>query len=213
MTTLRFDYIIQRSSTILATIVLTLTLLAAITGILLSFYYEPTAGGAFNSLATITTEIPNGWLVRSLHNIAGKWLVIVALIQLVVMFLGRRFQSSWFSAWVTGVFVTIAAMGLSWTATILDWSQLGYWRFKIELGTIESIPAIGPILRQILTGGSFNTITVQHMYTLHSYVLAVVAISLAIVHLVSLVQHDRALNGKPAESPDLIQVTQPTAES
>jgi len=52
---------------ILAVVILTLSLTTAFTGVLLAFYYEPTAGGAYNSLKVIATEIPNGWLVQRLH--------------------------------------------------------------------------------------------------------------------------------------------------
>jgi len=62
------------TSYILAVVILTLSLTTAFTGVLLAFYYEPTAGGAYNSLKVIATEIPNGWLVQRLHNIAGNGL-------------------------------------------------------------------------------------------------------------------------------------------
>jgi cytochrome b6 len=184
-------FILRRVSTILSVAVLTLTLVAAVTGILLAFYYEPTAGGAYNSLQSLSAEVSNGWLIRSIHDIAGNWVIVVALIQLVVMFLGERFRRSWLTAWISGILFILAAIGLGWTAMILDWSQMGFWRLRIELGTIEAIPFIGAQLRQILTGGAIGSVTVAHMYTLHSYVLSVGAIILSIVHLVGLLQQER----------------------
>ena len=74
----------------------------------------------------------------------------------------------------------------------LGWTQLGYWRFKLELGTIESIPVIGSLLREILTGGgAVGTVTIQHLYALHSYVLSIGAIVLAIIHLFGLLVQER----------------------
>lgn len=182
-----YPLILRRSATILAVVTLTLSLLAGLTGILLAFYYEPTAGGAYNSLQTIATQIPNGVVVRSVHDLAGNGVILVALLEIIVMFLGRRFSPSWLTAWVSGIMLVLLAIGLSWTAMILDWSQVGYWRFRIELDTIQSIPGIGSVLRDVLTGGeAVNTTTVQHLYTLHSYVLAAGAIFLAIVHLIAL---------------------------
>jgi cytochrome b6 len=67
-------------------------------------------------------------------------------------------------------------------ASRLDTTRL--LAFKIELGTIETIPVIGSFLRDIITGGgAVNTMTVQHLYTLHSYVLSIGAVILAIIHL------------------------------
>ena len=176
-------FILRRLSTILAVVMLTLTLIAASSGILIAFYYEPGAGSAYESLKMLSNEVSFGWLVRSMHNISGTALIVVGLIQIVVMFLGERFRRSWLTAWISGILFTLTAIGLSWTAMILDWSQLGFWRLRIELGTIEAIPLIGPQLREILTGGAIGSVTVEHLYTLHSYVVSVAAVGLSLVHL------------------------------
>ena len=176
----------------MAIVILTLSLTTAFTGVLLAFYYEPTAGGAYNSLKAIASEIPNGWLIQRIHNIAGNGVIGVSLIEIVVMFLGEKFNRNWLIAWISGILFTLSAIALGWTAMLLDWTQLGYWRFKIELGTIESIPVIGSFLRDIITGGgAVNTMTVQHLYTLHSYVLSIGAVVLAIIHLGSLLLQEQ----------------------
>lgn len=192
MKDLHYPFLLRRLATILAIVILTLSLTTAFTGVLLAFYYEPTAGGAYNSLKVIATEIPNGWLIQRIHNIAGNGVIGVALIQIIVMFLGERFNRSWLTAWISGILFTLSAIALGWTAMLLDWTQLGYWRFKIELGTIETIPVIGSLLRDIITGGgAVNTMTVQHLYTLHSYVLSIGAVTLAIMHLCGLLLQEK----------------------
>ena len=184
MNNVQYAFVLRRLATILAVVILSLSLTAAITGILLSFYYEPTAGGAYNSLREIKSEIPNGWLIQRLHEIAGNGLIGVSLIEIVVMFLGEKFRPSWLTAWISGILLTLVAIALGWTAMLLDWTQLGYWRFTIELGTVEAVPGIGSLLREILTGGgAINTVTVAHLYTLHSYVLSIGAMILAVIHL------------------------------
>jgi len=181
-----YSLLLRRLATVMATTVITLASIAATTGILLSIYYEPTATGAFNSLREISQEIPNGWLIRSVHNIAGNVLIVAALVQLVVMFLGERLNRNWLIGWASLILLVLTAIGLGWTAMLLDWSQTGYWRFRIELGTIESIPFVGNQIRDILTGGAVNSMTVKRLYTLHSYILSTGAIALAAVHLGSL---------------------------
>lgn len=183
MNTARYEFVLRRLATVLAVAILTLSLMAAVSGTLLSFYYEPTAGGAFRSLEFISTQVSFGWLIRNVHDVAGNGVIVVALIEIVVMFLGRQFRPSWLTAWISGIFFTLSAIGLGWTAMIIDWTQEGFWRLKIELGTIEAIPLVGPQIREILTSGAVNSTTVQHFYTLHSYVLALAAIVLAVVHL------------------------------
>ena len=182
----RFDMVMRRTATILSVIIIAFSLVAASTGILLSIYYEPASGRAYQSLKMITEQVQYGWLFRKAHHIAGNGVIIAALIQIVVMFLGRKFTKSWYTAWVSGIFLTLSVIGLSWTSMILGWDQVGFWRFNIELGTIEAIPFIGQQLREILTGGSgVSTLTVQRLYTIHSYILSTAAIILSVVHLFS----------------------------
>lgn len=192
MKTSPYAFVIRRLATILAVVILSLGLIAALSGILLSFYYEPTAGGAYNSLRVIKSEIPNGWLIQRLHEIAGNGLIAVSLVEIVVMFLGETLRPSWFTAWISGILLTLSAIALGWTAMLLDWSQLGYWRFTIELGTVETIPLVGALLRNIFTGGgAINTVSVAHLYTLHSYVLSIVALILAVIHLGGLLLQEK----------------------
>ncbi|MEH2323006.1 MAG: cytochrome b N-terminal domain-containing protein [Nostoc sp.] len=187
MQSTQFNRILRRVATIISVVIVTLCLIYISTGVMLSFYYEPTAGGAYNSLKMINTQLPYGWLFWRAHDIAGNAVIAIALIQIVVMFLGRQFRKSWLAAWISGILLTLSAIGLNWTAMILDWTQEGYWRFNIELGTIEAIPFIGGQLREILTGGgAINTVTIQHLYTIHSYLISVATLILAIVHLSAL---------------------------
>ncbi len=181
----------RRVSTILAIVILTFTLIAAVTGVLISFYYQPVAISAYSSLQYIDEQVNYGWLIHRLHDLAGNLLVVLGLVQIVTMFVGQQQRFSWIGAWVSGIFFTLSAIGLGWTAMILDWSQIGYWRLKVELGTIATIPVIGDTLKEILTGGSIGTTTIGRMFTIHSYVLSLGAVVLAIGHLVSVLYQER----------------------
>ncbi len=192
MKTTQYFFVLRRLATLLAVATLTLSLIAAVTGTLIAFNYEPTAGGAYESIKRIISEIPNGWLVKNLHDISGNGVIVVSLVQIVVMFLGRQFRLGWLAAWISGIGLTLTAIALDWTAIILDWTQTGYWRLSIELGTVEAIPLLGPTLREILTGGgAIATATVERLYTIHSYVLPVAAIALAVIHLGGLLIQER----------------------
>ncbi|MEO0490084.1 MAG: cytochrome b N-terminal domain-containing protein [Cyanobacteria bacterium J06639_16] len=188
----RYRYILQRIATLLAVMELTLCGMAALTGILLAFYYQPAAMGAYQSLTTIVHDIASGELILSLHHVAGHSLIVLALVQIVVMFLGREFLLPWLTAWISGILFTLAAIGLSWTAIVLNWEQTSFWRFKIELSIVGSMPLVGPMLQTVLSGGSgINSVTLQHMYALHSYIVAIAAILLSVIHLTALIYQEQ----------------------
>src|SRR4030065_2007767 len=56
-----------------------LFVLQVLTGILLLLYYKPTAESAYESVQYIMTEVPFGWLVRSLHSYAAPPLLAVVV--------------------------------------------------------------------------------------------------------------------------------------
>ncbi|MDJ0706296.1 MAG: cytochrome b N-terminal domain-containing protein, partial [Leptolyngbyaceae cyanobacterium MO_188.B28] len=150
------------------------------------------------SLTTIVYNITNGALIFSLHHVAGNGLVVLALVQIVVMFLGRELLPSWFTGWISGVFLALTAIGLGWTAIVLSWEQSSFWRFNLELNLVGSIPWVGATLRQVLSGGgAISSLTLQHMYALHSYVLAIAALLLSIIHLTALICQEQTW--KPTE--------------
>jgi quinol-cytochrome oxidoreductase complex cytochrome b subunit len=183
-------------------VILSLCLIYVSTGILLSFYYEPTAGGAYRSLRMIDNEVAYGWLFHRAHDISGNLMIAIALVQIVVMFLGRQFRNSWLTAWVSGIFFTLSAIGLDWTAMLLDWTQEGYWRFNIELGNIEAIPLVGTLLREIITGGgAISSLTVLHLYTLHNYLITIAAVIFAVIHLAALLWQERQMYAEVTEEP------------
>ena len=198
MKTLRYNFLLRRSATILAIAILTLAIIAAITGILIGFYYQPIAGNAYKSLAYIYEQVPFGWLIYGLHDISGNGIIVVSLIQLIVLFLGRQFRASWLTAWIGGILLTLSTIALGWTAMILSWTQLGFWRLKVELSIIGSIPLIGETIQNILVGGGgINTSTITRFYTIHGYILSVAAIALSTVHLVALLVQEQERIGLP----------------
>lgn len=192
MNSLRYNFLLRRSAIILSIAILTLAIVAVTSGILIAFNYQPAAGDAYNSLTNLNRSLPYGWLIYSLHDLAGNGIIVVALFQIIVLFLGRQFRRSWLTAWISGILLTLATIGLGWTAMILGWNQLGYWRLNVELNIIESIPVAGVFIRNLLTGGGgINTTTIVHFYTLHSYVLSIGAIALSTIHLTALVIRER----------------------
>ena len=196
MNSFKYNFWLRRTATVLSVAIFTLAAIAAITGIIIAFNYQPAAGLAYQSLDNVNATISFGWLIYSLHNLAGNGIIVLALIQIIVMFLGREFRRSWLTAWISGILLTLSTIGLGWTAMILGWNQLGFWRLKVELSIIESIPVLGSGIRNLLTGGSgINTTTVEHFYTIHSYVLSIVAISLSVIHLTALMIQEREQKG------------------
>jgi cytochrome b6 len=75
MKTLEYQYALQRGATFLVVAAFSLVLLASITGSLLS-----------------NGSLTNGDLIGFLHKFSGHGLVVITVLQVVVLFLGRKFR-------------------------------------------------------------------------------------------------------------------------
>ena len=62
------------------------------TGILLSFYYQPTPTAVSESIQRIVRDVDWGWLVRGLHHWTGQVAILVSAAALVRAFLRRAFD-------------------------------------------------------------------------------------------------------------------------
>ncbi|PLX46270.1 MAG: cytochrome B6, partial [Desulfobulbaceae bacterium] len=82
----------------------------AITGIMLLLYYVPHPEYAFQSVQTITNEIPFGWFFRSIHNVGGNLIVAVIIIHLVHVFLRVSYKKPREITWVTGVLMFLLVL-------------------------------------------------------------------------------------------------------
>ncbi|MCM1982065.1 cytochrome b N-terminal domain-containing protein [Lyngbya confervoides] len=192
MNTIQYKFLLQRAATLLSVAILTLALVAALSGLLVGFNYQPAAGKAYDSVQWIATQLTSGRLILGLHQWAGNGLIIAGLVQIPILFLGRQARRSWFTAWVSGFALTACAIALGWTAMILPWDQLGFWRLRVELSTLGSLPILGTLINQVLLGGGgMDTRALVHFYAIHSYILSLVAIGLALTHLIALVVHEQ----------------------
>lgn len=192
MKTSQVKFFLWRTATPLSVAILTLAFLAALSGMLIGFNYQPVAGKAFDSLQRIATNLSSGTLILGLHHWAGNAMIVAGIAQIFVMFLGRVARRSWLAAWVSGFGITISAIALGWTAMILDWNQLGFWRLKVELSTLGSLPVIGQLIDTVLLGGEgIGSTALTHFYAIHSYILPIAALGFAVVHLLSLINHEQ----------------------
>ena len=86
----------------LGAIPLTLLGILVITGLLLTFYYVPSPGKAYESVEYITREVYLGWFVRGLHKFSVDLMILFLLFHVIRVFITRAYRSSGELKWVTG---------------------------------------------------------------------------------------------------------------
>src|SRR5512139_3515910 len=74
-----------------------------VTGILLAFYYRPTLAEANASVVRIISEMPLGWLVRSVHSWSATFMIALVFVHLLGIAFTKAYRKPREATWLTGV--------------------------------------------------------------------------------------------------------------
>lgn len=87
-------------------------LLQGLTGLVLAFYYQPSPDRAFASVYFITSQVPYGWLVRSVHAWGSRISVAAAVlfaVMIVISAMRGRAHGATLAVTLAAIAVTVAA--------------------------------------------------------------------------------------------------------
>lgn len=154
-----------------------------ITGVLLSFYYRPSAQEAYPSIQQIVSNVSLGWLMRDVHVWAATLIVVAALLHLARVFVDVAYKPPRETNWLAGMLLLLMIMAFGATGHLLPWDQWAYWTTTEVLATYQKLPLIGPLLTDVLTGDVVvSGATLSRYFALHVIVLPWLAFALLTFH-------------------------------
>jgi len=160
-----------------------LFLVLVVTGGLLMFYYVPSTERAYNSVLDIMYTVPYGRIMRNMHRWAAQGMVVTVLLHMCRVFFTGSYKSPREFNWMIGVILLVLTLGLSFTGYLLPWDQLAYWAITVGSDMAKGVPFIGEDVRFILLGGNVvGQNALIRFYTLHVFILPVIAIIFMFVH-------------------------------
>lgn len=170
----------------LGAIPLTLFGLLVTTGLMLTFYYVPSAERAYDSVAQITHEVYLGWFVRGVHKLSVDLMVLFLLFHVIRVFLTRAYRSAGELKWLTGAVVLLVTFAMGFTGYSLVYDNVSYWGMTVVTSMLGSLPVVGTPLLYLLRGGEeVSEGTLLRLYDLHTKLLPVLLGALVIVHVVA----------------------------
>jgi len=159
-------------------------LVQIITGIFLLLYYRPTAEGAFESVEFIMTEVPFGWLMRSLHSWSANLMIFFAFVHLFSVFFMKAYRKPRELTWISGAFLLILSLGFGFSGYLLPWNQLAYFATKVGTDILGQIPVIGHWLLVVARGGDNVTgATLTRFFGVHVAILPMITTFFLLAHL------------------------------
>ncbi|HVL87388.1 MAG TPA: cytochrome b N-terminal domain-containing protein [Candidatus Thermoplasmatota archaeon] len=174
-------------------------LVAVVSGVLLALYYvpsqapapgwdDPNVSVAWASVIYIMTEVPFGYMLRSIHFWSAMIMVAAVFLHMMRVYFTQAYKKPRELNWLVGLGLFGVTILLGYTGYLLPWSQLSLWAGTIGLEMSAASPIIGKYLQAILFGGTaFNpalNVPLTRMYVLHIFLLPAAAFGLIVVHLV-----------------------------
>ena len=155
------------------------------TGLLLTFYYVPSAEQAYESVDRITNEIYLGWFVRALHKTSVDLMILFLFFHVIRVFITRAYRTPGELKWVSGSIVLFVTLAMGFTGYSLVFDNVSYWGMTVVTNMIGALPIVGTPLGHLLRGGEeVSGLTLLRLYDLHTKLLPVLLGGLVIGHVV-----------------------------
>jgi ubiquinol-cytochrome c reductase cytochrome b subunit len=155
-----------------------------VTGILLMFYYAPTADHAWESTRYIIEEVDYGWFILSYHLWGSSAMVAILVVHMSQVFLWGAYKKPREMVWLAGLTLFLMVIGLGFTGYLLPWDQRSYWATVIGLEIVDKAPLLGDLLGRFLRGGPVpGAQTLSRFFVIHVMILPMALMALAGLHL------------------------------
>jgi cytochrome b6 len=160
------------------------------TGILLLLYYRPSAGEAFESVQFIMTQVPFGWLIRSIHSWSANLLVLVAFVHMFSVLFLKAYRRPRELTWLSGALLLFLMLGFGFSGYLLPWNTLAFFATQVGTQVAGAVPVVGHFLLRLLRGGDQVTGgTLTRFYGMHVAILPALATVLVGAHLALVQKH------------------------
>ena len=134
-------------------VVLLLLLVQFVTGLLLAFYYVPSADHAHTTVSFIEKALPSGSWLRALHHHGSQWLPLFVFLHLIELFWRGAYRTN-AARWVAAVFLLGLVLGAGATGYSLPWDLRAFFSTRVAEGIVSGLPFIGGGTRRWLLGSN-----------------------------------------------------------
>jgi cytochrome b6 len=155
-----------------------------ITGFMLILYYKPTLELANESVGRIMTEIPLGWIIRSVHSWSASFMIVFVFIHLLSIWITKSYRRPRELTWMSGVILLLISLFFGFTGYLLPWDDLSFSATKVGTDIPRAIPVVGAWATKLLRGGEDVTgDTLTRFYGIHICILPVFLFVLLGIHI------------------------------
>ena len=156
-----------------------------VTGIMLSFYYQPTPESAYASILFIESEVYFGATIRMIHHWSSNGMVIMCFAHMLRVFIMGAYKKPRELNWISGTSLFIMTLAFGFTGYLLPWDQRAFWATTVGSEIAGGIPAIGNLALVFLrVGWDISALTLSRFYSLHILILPLITVGMMLAHFI-----------------------------
>jgi len=154
-----------------------------LTGIMLSFYYKPTAAEAYTSIQYIESQVRFGAAIRMIHHWAANGMIVICLAHMMRVFIMGAYKKPRELNWISGVVLLVLTLLFGFTGYLLPWDQRAYWATTVGTDIGGAVPAVGNLILVLLrVGWDVGEATLGRFYGLHIIVAPLLTLAFMLAH-------------------------------
>jgi cytochrome b6 len=155
------------------------------TGIMLAFYYKPTAAEAYASIQFIENEVYFGAAIRAIHHWSANGMIVMCIAHMLRVFIMGAYKAPRELNWVSGVLLLVLTLAFGFTGYLLPWDQRAFWASTVGTEIAGAVPAVGNLVLIFLRDGwGVTEATLGRFYGLHVLVVPIATVAFMLAHFV-----------------------------
>jgi ubiquinol-cytochrome c reductase cytochrome b subunit len=163
---------------------LTCFIIQIITGVALSFLYQPSSGAAYESLKYISDKVFFGNFLRGLHYFGASGMILLVGIHMIRVYLMAAFKYPREMSWISGVFLLLLTITMGFTGQLLRWDNTGVWSAVVGAEQAGRVPLFGGAVAKILLGGdTLSGLTINRVFSIHVFLVPAMMFAFIGLHL------------------------------
>ncbi len=154
-------------------------------GMLLLAYYQPGEQTAYESIRFLTTKVPFGWMVRSIHCWSAHLMILSLCVHMFSTMVLKAYRPPRELTWVSGFVLFGLALGFGFSGYLLPWNELAFFATSVGTDSMKAVPWVGDWLVQVMRGGADVSInTLYRFFALHVVLLPLMMVGIVSGHLI-----------------------------
>lgn len=160
-----------------------LFIIQCVTGIMLAFYYKPTAAAAYASIQFIENEVYFGAAIRAIHHWSANGMIVMCVAHLIRVFIMGAYKAPRELNWVSGMVLFVLTLAFGFTGYLLPWDQRAFWASTVGTEIAGAVPAVGKLVLIFLRDGwGVTEATLGRFYGLHVLVIPIATLAFLLAH-------------------------------